>query len=418
MAELRIGTILPTSGDIKVGDTNVLKIYSGEVLVFGGGTFNENLGTGPNGSIHVINIQSDGKILFGGFNNNFFNGNSIERPIRLNTNGTLDSAYMANRSGQVEVSNDWDRGALLTDGSAILGGKQEEYRGFSKLNDDGTANTTFNTNAGLLGDDIYSVEAMDTYGNYIIMGGNFGDGNIRKYDLNGNEDTNFGSGVSGTFGTINRDRITTIKIQSDGKILVCGYFTTFNSVSNSNRIVRINSDGTSDTAFNTNLGAGQNNGTIGTNPEINAVAIQSDDKILVGGAFEYFNYDGNINNKKNRLVRLNPDGSEDNDFYDNLGDGFNNEIWTIEVQSDGKILVGGDFSQLDGNARNSLVRLNEDGSEDTTFYTNLTSGVGGKVLATATQTDDKILVGGFFTTIGGVNLNNFARLNSNGTVEP
>mgnify|MGYP003645629655 FL=1 len=88
------------------------------------------------------------------------------------------------------------------------------------------------------------------------------------------------------------------------------------------------------------------------------------------------------------------------------------------MQSDGKILVGGDFSQLDGNARNSLVRLNEDGSEDTTFYTNLTSGVGGKVLATATQTDDKILVGGFFTTIGGVNLNNFARLNSNGTVEP
>ena len=418
MAELRIGTILPTSGDIKVGDTNVLKIYNGEVLVFGGGTFNENLGTGPSGTIRSISIQSDGKILFSGFNNQLFNGNSIERPIRLNTNGTLDSAYMANRSGQVEVAVDCKVSTLLTDGSAILGGSQDDYRGFSKLNYDGTANTTFNTNAGLLGSDADSVDAIDTSGNYIIMGGSFGDGNIRKYDLNGNEDTNFGSGVSGTFGTANFNRIEVIKIQSDGKILVCGYFTTFNSVSNSNRIVRINSDGTLDTAFNTNLGVGSNNGTIGTTPQINAVAIQSDDKILVGGAFEYFNYDGNINNKKNRLVRLNPDGTEDNDFYDNLGTAFNGEIRTIEVQSDGKILVGGDFSQLDGNIRRNLVRLNPDGTEDTTFYTNLASGVGGAVWATAIQTDGKILVGGFFTIIGGVNLNSFARLNSNGTVEP
>tara|TARA_B110000285_G_C15042525_1_gene572552 strand:+ start:49 stop:1305 length:1257 start_codon:yes stop_codon:yes gene_type:complete len=418
MAELRIGTILPTSGDIKVGDTNVLKIYNGEVLVFGGGTFNENLGTGPSGTIRSISIQSDGKILFSGFNNQLFNGNSIERPIRLNTNGTLDSAYMANRSGQVEVAVDCKVSTLLTDGSAILGGSQDDYRGFSKLNYDGTANTTFNTNAGLLGSDADSVDAIDTSGNYIIMGGSFGDGNIRKYDLNGNEDTNFGSGVSGTFGTANFNRIEVIKIQSDGKILVCGYFTTFNSVSNSNRIVRINSDGTLDTAFNTNLGVGSNNGTIGTTPQINAVAIQSDDKILVGGAFEYFNYDGNINNKKNRLVRLNPDGTEDTDFYDNLGTAFNGEIRTIEVQSDGKILVGGDFSQLDGNIRRNLVRLNPDGTEDTTFYTNLASGVGGAVWATAIQTDGKILVGGFFTIIGGVNLNSFARLNSNGTVEP
>ena len=418
MAELRIGTILPTSGDIKVGDTNVLKIYSGEVLVFGGGTFNENLGTGPDGRINAISIQSDGKIIFGGFDNDFFNGNSIEKPIRLNTNGTLDSAYMANRSGQVEVSTVLETSTLLTDGSVLLGGRREEERGFSKLNDDGTANTTFNTNVGNLPGITDDVLSIDTSGNYIIMGGSFGGGNIRKYDLNGNEDTNFGSGVSGTFGTLNKNEIKVIKIQSDGKILVCGAFTTFNSVSNSNRIVRINSDGTSDTAFNTNLGVGQNNGTIGNDPDIFAAAIQSDGYILVGGAFEYFNYDGNINNKRNRLVRLNPDGTEDEDFYDNLGLGFNNRVLTIEVQSDGKILVGGDFSQLDGNTRKSLVRLNPDGTEDTTFYTNLTNGVVGEVWATATQTDGKILVGGIFTSIGGVYLNNFARLNSDGTVEP
>ena len=403
MAELRIGTLLPTAGDLKVGSLNVLKIYNGGVLVFGDGTFNENLGTGPRNTVKSISIQSDGKIIFAGISLFSFNGNSIGSPARLNTDGTLDSAYMANRAGQGDNANLANTTTLHPDGSVLIGGRRDTTRAFSKINDDGTADTTFNTNAGSFNNSTDNVYAIDVSGTIILIVGSFGDGNIKKYDLNGNEDTNFGSGISG-FGT--SSTIRTIKTQSDGKILVGGDFSTFNFTS-INRLVRLNSDGSIDTSFTTNQGDGILNGGV------YSIAIQSDGKILVGGSFTFV--DGS---DKERLFRLNSDGTYDNDFYDNLGDGFNNPVYSVEVQSDGKILVGGTFNQFDGNIRNRLVRLNSDGTEDTSFYTNLTNGVPGEVWITETQTDDKILVGGNFASIGSVNLNNFARVNSNGTVEP
>ena len=62
------------------------------------------------------------------------------------------------------------------------------------------------------------------------------------------------------------------------------------------------------------------------------------------------------------LVRLNSNGSIDTSF--NIGTGFDNTVWTIDIQPDGKILVGGDFSTYNGTSRNRIVRLNSNGSID------------------------------------------------------
>ncbi|MFN5879901.1 MAG: delta-60 repeat domain-containing protein, partial [Flavobacteriales bacterium] len=194
--------------------------------------------------------------------------------------------------------------------------------------------------------------------------------------------------------------------QSDNKTIVTGLFNDFNG-SIVNYIVRLNEDGTIDGSFNTGSGFG-GNGTLFSEATYSC-AIQSDGKILVGGNFYSFN-----GTPTNRLVRLNSDGTIDASF--NIGNGFDGSVRSISIQSDGKIIVGGWLLTANGNSSARLARLNSDGSYDPTFT--IGSGFGSLVLATAIQLDGKILVGGQFTTFNGTSQNYIARLNSNGTIDP
>ena len=83
------------------------------------------------------------------------------------------------------------------------------------------------------------------------------------------------------------------------------------------------------------------------------------------------------------------------------------------MQADGKILIGGGFTTIGGVTRNRIARLNADGTLDTGFNPNAERGV----YSIAVQADGKILIGGFFTTVGGVTRNRIARLNADGTLD-
>ena len=115
--------------------------------------------------------------------------------------------------------------------------------------------------------------------------------------------------------------------------------------------------GTLDSSFNS-LDIGLVNQ--GPNGNIQSTAIQSDGKIIIGGYFS--NYNGTSINK---IVRLNNDGSIDLTF--NPGMGSNNSIKTILVQGDGKILIVGDFTLYNNITRNRIARLNADGTLDLAF---------------------------------------------------
>ena len=215
-----------------------------------------------------------------------------------------------------------------------------------------------------------------------------------RLNINGTKDTSFdiGSGFS--------HEITAIVVQPDGKILVGGGFNTVNGAVQ-NRLIRLNADGTKDTSFN--IGAGFN----GVN--IHSIALQSDGKILVGGNFTNFN-----GTNQNNLIRLNSSGSRDTTF--NTGTGFDGNVLSIAIQSDGKIIAGGYFSNFNGTAQKELIRLNQDGTKDTTF--NIGTGftpAGSSVKAISIQNDGKIVVGGDFTIFNGVQSNRVIRLNTDGT---
>ena len=128
---------------------------------------------------------------------------------------------------------------------------------------------------------------------------------------------------------------------------------------------------------------------LGFNNTVYSTAEQQDGKILTGGAFTTF--DGLIENK---LVRLNSIGSKDNTF--NIGNGFNDDVRTLVIQSDGKILVGGNFTSFDGVSQNRLIRLNSDGTKDNSF--NIGIGFNDIVRTIKIQTDGKILVDGNFNS--------------------
>ena len=132
------------------------------------------------------------------------------------------------------------------------------------------------------------------------------------------------------------------------------------------------------------------------NGVVRSIAIQSDGKILVGGDFTDFG-----GNTRNGLVRLNSDGTEDTAFYTNMGAAFNNGVRSIAIQSNGQILVGGKFNTFNSNTRNSLVRLNSDGIEDSSFYTNMGIGFDDGIYALALN-DISVIVGGAFSTFNGI----------------
>jgi uncharacterized delta-60 repeat protein len=203
-----------------------------------------------------------------------------------------------------------------------------------------------------------------------------------------------------------------IAVQPDGRILIGGQFTQLGcdpacgpgSVARA-RIARLNADGTVDASFNP-----------GASNDVRAIAVQPDGKILVAGNFLTIGGGGNGTVDRRYIARLNPDGSVDLPF--NPGVNMNGSVEAMALQADGKVLVGGNFyAGLGGAVRYYFGRLNTDGTADATFA----PGVNGPVYAIAVQTDGRILLGGLFTMMGGqfgdTQRRYVGRLNADGSVD-
>ena len=210
----------------------------------------------------------------------------------------------------------------------------------------------------------------------------------------GTPDTGFNlaTGVSGY--------VRAIAVQSNEKIIIGGGFTKYNGNLITN-IARINSDGSIDPTFDLGTSA---NGAIRT------MCIQSDGKIIVGGEFTVFNGTG-----FNRIVRLNSNGSIDATFTP--GTGANNYINAIAVQTDGKIIIGGEFGSYNGTAMNRIARLNSDGTIDASFVTGTGFGAGSAITSIAIQNDNKILVAGNYSQYNGTTRTRITRINPDGSID-
>ncbi len=360
-------------------------------------------GAGANTTVRSLAIQSDGKILIGGAFTTY-NGVARDRLALLNSDGSLDTTFLATGAG---ASSTVYSLAIQSDGMILIGGAFTTYNGvvngkIARLNTDGSLDTTFLARAGA-SSTVRSI-AVQSDG-MILIGGDFTTyngvtrGSVARLNTDGSLDTTFLATGAGANGFV--PSVSTIVIQSDGKILIGGDFTTYNGVARNN-IARLNSDGSLDTTFLAT--------EVGANSTVRSLAIQSDGKILIGGAFATYNGVARV-----RIARLNSDGSLDTTFL-TTGAGASSTVRSLAIQSDGKILIGGSFTTYNGVARVRIARLNTDGSLDTSFLAT-EAGANGTVYSLAIQSDGKMLIGGSFTTYNGVARGSVTRFNSDGSLD-
>ncbi len=193
--------------------------------------------------------------------------------------------------------------------------------------------------------------------------------------------------------------ITSVVSQPDGKLLIAGPFSSIGTTPRAG-IARLESDGSLDLTFDPGTGA---------NGAISFLALQKDGKVVMGGDFTAV-----AETARDRIARLNPDGTLDESF--NPGVGPNDGINALLIDADGKTVLGGRFETFNGLTRHFLARLNQDGSLDATFDAGryfagiLPQGV----TDIAFYPDGRLIVAGFFGAQGKYDL---VRVAADGTVD-
>jgi uncharacterized delta-60 repeat protein len=356
------------------------------------GDLDPSFDPGPNHDVFAIVQQPDGKILIGG-DFTLLRGPARNRIARLNADGTVDITFDPGKGASDSVRSC----ALQSDGKIVVGGGFEITQGtnsriaIARLNNDGSLDTSFDSGSGP--NLAVRCVALQSDGR-VLLSGHFSDVNgvaahrTARLNSDGSIDASFASPVlSGS-----DPWVYSLALQeADGKIIIGGAFSKVNSVSRNN-IGRLNANGTLDGSFNPGSGA---------DGAVRKVALQTDGKVIAVGWFT------NINGvNRNYVARLEPDGELDTSF--NSGSGPNDQMECVAIQPDGKVLIGGKFTAVDGIPRNHVARLNADGSLDLTFDPG--AGANGNVYAIAVQANNDIVIGGGFTTFNNVSQNNAAHL--------
>ena len=350
---------------------------------------------GFNGIIYSIIQDTNGKYLIGG-NFTEYSGITRNRIIRLNQDGSIDNTF---NSGD-EFDNRVNSIIQDTNGKYVIGGYFTSYSGVTanyiiRLNQDGSIDNTFNSGSGF--DNYTHTLIQDTNGKYLI-GGNFTEysgitrNRIIRLNQDGSIDNTFNSGDEFD------NRVNSIIQDTNGKYVIGGYFTSYSGITR-NRIIRLNQDGSIDNTFNSGSGFNDN---------INTIIQDTNSKYVIGGLFT--SYSGIT---KNRIIRLNQDGSIDNTFNSGSGFGGSGGGSSIIQDKNNKYLIGGNFTSYSGITKNRIIRLNQDGSIDNTFNSGI--GFNSVVNSIIQDKNSKYLIGGVFTKYNNQPINYFIGLNQDGT---
>lgn len=419
------------------------------------GTLDEtfDVGSGPNngGSVKVA-AQPDGKVLVGGYFDSF-SGFPYSGLIRLNNDGTVDTAFnpaalnpgvfsdvdvtiiaadSSNRAlvfvddtlwrfsadgssvsaltqfdGYVERIVPLNTGKILVSGRfSAVGG--EARSDFARINDDGTLDSTFHAAATPSYPTWESQFFVQSDGRILVLshGVKTGVSTIRLLP-DGEVDPGFQPSIPGLAS------ISAVGPTTDGKLYVSGVFTSIDQLPYPS-LARLNPDGTPDPSFNPATGISVGHANLpddDVNYPIESLAVQQDGKLLVAGRFAVAQ-----GLPRTSLARFNSDGSIDPTLNVQLND--EAEIVSVAVQSDGKIMIGGNFTSVGGNPVSHVARLLPDGTLDGSFpVTTGITGLEARVTFVAVLPDDKIMIGGKFDAWNGARRWNILRLNSDGTLD-
>jgi uncharacterized delta-60 repeat protein/uncharacterized repeat protein (TIGR01451 family) len=299
------------------------------------------------------NVDLDNQFLHGGLPNYW----GVSPKIGIQSNGKILMCYAEN----VYFGN--------------------HFYGMVRTLSDGTHDPTFNKYVpfcenGFLG---FKVDEEDR-----ILA--FCDGKLIRLNQNGFDDPTF-------LNTLVNYSINNVALQNDGKILLMGWFTSFNS-----QLIRLKENGSIDDSFSVGLV---------TDGSINDAAIQPDGKIIIVGNFNEIN-----GHPSRNIARLNIDGSVDFSF--DVGSGATGSLAVVKIQDDGKILFGGVIGEYNGVVRYGIARVNNNGLLDNTFNPSVNSN---SINDICLVENNKIVIVGDFSSLSGIERNKIARINENGSVD-
>lgn len=329
------------------------------------------------------------------------------QPGALDT--TFNAGYVGGVVGVVVRDPVVEKILALPDGKILMGGVFAGFNGtpplqIARLNKNGAPDTSFMAGISPWGTILQLSLQPD---GKILIAGSFT--NVSGFAQGSISRLDYAGNIDPDFAIGNgvNGSIEAMALQSDGKIILGGKFTNCNGIARTG-LARLNSGGTLDTNFNPVLVVS------GTGPTVSALTLQSNAKILIAGSFT------NVNGStRSNIARLNPDGSLDLSFNPGNGLRLTNagtaRINDMAVQPDGKIIIAGQFHSVGGVPRLRLARLNADGTVDTTFDPG--TGTDNTVSTLALQPDGKILIGGFFAAYNGTSRTRLARLNSDGSLD-
>ena len=372
----------------------------------------------------TVRVQADGKIvLVTGYNSaaNTLTGKNFDiAVVRFNSNGTQDTSF--DTDGLKLVSfygmNDFGYNFDIYNNRYIISGNTyqtffEKRIAICSVNQDGTMDATFGTDgkntmqplrkavANLLTSEMQADGKIVLCGNEFVASNDIGDFNypcLSRYNTDGSIDTSFGT--SGKSIINESGNVTAFKLQSDGKMIIAS-----TSGLSGTRVLRLVTNGSIDTTFGTNGVVTLTNQSFGN---IRSIAVQTDGKIVLAG-----NTTNGVNPATQNFytVRLNTNGTFDSTFGTNgvstLGStAFQDDIYGVKIQPNGKIVVGGVMSN-GADLDIAVLRYNANGTLDTSFNGNgiFTMGIGtandyfgtlelqadGKILGTANGNGESVL---------------------------
>jgi uncharacterized delta-60 repeat protein len=352
------------------------------------GTLDTNFiaGANFNGSVEFIKLQTDGKIIVGGAFTNI-GATFVGGLARLQTNGVLDtsfastsrlsSGFIGARSGEIDAG-----GKVITAGA--FQGDTSDRRYIARFQKDGNIDLTFRASHGLGGPGVVAFELLHHDDErFIATITNANGGQLRRYFLDGTVDPHFVSPILG--GSIRR-----LTAYTNGTVIALRNYLDTNSAPRY-ELVHFAADGRI-----------LSQGPINADGPVTALAVQADNKILIGGRFQ--NIAGLV---RDRVARVALDGSVDPSF--NAGAIPSDPVQTINViavTEDKKIYIG---------SNDALIRVNSNGSLDTSFK--LASGSKANVRGLTILADGKILAFGFYFSDVNHSTAGVARYNPDGTLD-
>ena len=374
------------------------------------------------GPVKAIAVMADGKALIGGTFATV-NGSARAGIVRLNADGTLDSTFDPGPG----IAGDTNRvvNAILVqpDGKVLLGGVFAQIHGvprvnLARLNANGSVDMSFAPACHTV-----NCLALQPDGG-ILYGGQAGKAeagpfSLGRLSMDGTPDSEFRVSLAGYqhgFGDPIPPSVDKVVVQTDGRIFIQGFF---NAIGPEERFgfARLNANGSLDTTFPGPPRAEQGN-SMGPNCTVASFAVQPDGKVLLGStAFLFKGWN-------RRLARLDANGLLETNFSTPLpvdladnGTG-RNAINCILPQTDGHLLVSGDFTAIvaggQRQARNHLVRLIRSGGLDYEFGPN--AGTDTPATVMVSQRDGRMLLGGAFTNVNGTSRPYLARLHGDETL--